>query len=67
LLPDDFAVIRSYLQQRSHMTVPSQEQLSQTLTRQVKDVIVLQELPAKTDPNLFLEAVYLAYQQQSKR
>lgn len=65
LLPDDFAVIREYLQRREGMTKEARTQLSRQLANQVKDIIDLENVPQKVTANIFLEAVYLAYQQQS--
>jgi hypothetical protein len=39
--------------------------LSRKLAKQVKEVIALENVPPGVSANLFLEAVYLAYQQQS--
>ena len=65
MLPEDFAVIREYLQRRSAMIPEARAELSRQLAHQIKDVIALETVPQKTTANLFLEAVYLAYQQQS--
>ena len=65
LLPDDFATIREYLQRRGAMTPKAKAELSLKLARQVKEIIALENLPADLTPDVFLEAVYLAYQQQS--
>jgi uncharacterized RDD family membrane protein YckC len=65
LKPEDFAVIRDYLQRRSSMLPDARAELSRKLAHQVKDIIALETVPQKTTANLFLEAVYLAYQQQS--
>ena len=62
LQPDDFAVIRGYLQQRSHMNVEAQTELSSRLAQQLREIIHYEKI---IDSELFLEAVYLAYQQQS--
>ena len=64
LLPDDFAVIREYLQRRSLMETKARSELSLQLARQTRQIIGLQDLPFQMTPELFLEAVYLAYQQQ---
>ncbi|MBW4488477.1 MAG: RDD family protein [Trichocoleus desertorum ATA4-8-CV12] len=64
LLPDDFAVIREYLQRRSEMSAKARSEVNLQLARQVKEVILLEKVPSNTTPDLFLEAVYLAYQQQ---
>lgn len=66
LLPDDFAVIREFLQRRDGMESEARADLSRQLTRQVKDLIALEKVPVKVSAEDFLEAVYLAYQQQSK-
>ena len=63
LLPDDFAVIREYLQRREAMTPEAKYELSRRLARQIKDIIALEALPKKITANVFLESVYLAYQQ----
>ena len=67
LLPDDFAVIREYLQRRGDMTAQAKEQLSQKLSQRIEQVLVLDEkLGVTVSPEVFLEAVYLAYQQQKR-
>jgi uncharacterized RDD family membrane protein YckC len=65
LLPEDFAVIREYLRRRQAMTPQAKAELSRKLAHQVKEVIALANVPQKVTADLFLEAVYLAYQQQS--
>ncbi|MBW4650666.1 MAG: RDD family protein [Kastovskya adunca ATA6-11-RM4] len=65
LLPEDFAVIREYLQRRQTMTLEAKVELSRQLANQVKAIIALEKVPKDVTPNLFLEAVYFAYQQQS--
>lgn len=62
LLPDDFAVIREYLQRRKAMAPKARKHLSLQLAQQAKSIIAL-ELPSTITPDVFLEAVYLAYQQ----
>lgn len=62
LLPDDFAVIREYLQRRRTMAPKAKAQLSLELAQEVKGIIALQKLPTAVTPDVFLEAVYLAYQ-----
>jgi uncharacterized RDD family membrane protein YckC len=61
LLPDDFAVIREYLQRRGAMALKSRTALASKLTRQVAAIINLDKLP-EVAPDVFLEAIYLAYQ-----
>ena len=64
LLPEDFTVIREYLQRREAMIPNARNDVSKQLATQVKQIIGLEKLPAKVDANVFLEAVYEAYQQQ---
>jgi len=61
LLPDDFAIIREYLQRRGAMTSKSRIALASKLTQQVAAIVNLDPLP-EASPDVFLEAVYLAYQ-----
>lgn len=63
LLPDDFAVIREYLQRRGAMSLKARASLSLKLAEQVKVIINLEKLPEAVTPDVFLEAVYLVYQQ----
>jgi uncharacterized RDD family membrane protein YckC len=65
LLPDDFAVIREYLQRRKLMEPKAKTELGLQLARQARTLVGLHELPFDMTPDLFLEAMYLAYQQQS--
>ena len=63
LMPDDFAVIREYLQRRSAMSVKARASLSLKLAEQVVAILNLEKLPEVVTPDVFLEAVYLGYQQ----
>ncbi|MGH2415339.1 MAG: RDD family protein [Microcystaceae cyanobacterium] len=63
LLPEDFATIRQYLQRREAMLPQARNELSRKLAYQIKEIIALEKVPPEVTPNLFLEAVYLAYQQ----
>jgi uncharacterized RDD family membrane protein YckC len=67
LLPDDFATIREYLQRRGAMAPKAKSDLSLQLARQVREIIDLTHLPEGLTADVFLEAVYLAYQEQSTR
>jgi uncharacterized RDD family membrane protein YckC len=62
LLPDDFAIIREYLQRRGAMSAKARTALAQQLAQQVKAIIDLDKLPENVSPDVFLEAIYLAYQ-----
>ncbi len=63
LLPDDFAVIREYLQRRAAMSLKARASLSLKLAEQVIAIINLESLPEAVTPDVFLEAVYLVYQE----
>lgn len=65
LSPEEFAIIRDYLQRRNMMTSEAKKRLSKELAYQVKDIIRLETVPPETTPTQFLEAVYLAYQESS--
>lgn len=65
LLPDDFATVREYLQRRQGMAAKAKNELSLHLARQIRDIIDLKDLPEGLTPDVFLEAVYIAYQQQT--
>jgi uncharacterized RDD family membrane protein YckC len=65
LTPDDFAILRNYLQRRQELTLQAQEQLSQQLAEQLQAMLKLEQRPTDVSAALFLEAAYLAYQQQS--
>jgi len=64
LLPDDFGVIREYLKRRKDMEPNAKLELSRKLGKQIKDLINLETMPTQVGSDLFLEAIYLAYQQQ---
>jgi uncharacterized RDD family membrane protein YckC len=66
LLPDDFAVVREYLQRRKLMTPAAKNRTSAALARQVQQVIQLPELPPHVTSDLFLEGIYLAYQKKQR-
>ena len=62
LLPEDFATIRDFLQRRKNIMLEYQHQLSHKLAEQVKEIILLDEVPEGYSNSQFLEAIYLAYQ-----
>ncbi|NEP78905.1 MAG: RDD family protein [Okeania sp. SIO3B3] len=64
ILPEDFAVIREYLQRSKLMTKQAKIELSKKLATQIKEIIGLTQTPQKVSATEFLEAVYLAYQQK---
>jgi uncharacterized RDD family membrane protein YckC len=65
LLPEDFATIRDFLQRRKNIMLEYQHQLSRKLAEQVRDIIRLDNPPEGYSNNQFLEAAYLAYQQDN--
>lgn len=64
LLPDDFAVISEYLHRRTQMATQARSELSLKLAREIRAIVKLAEIPPSLTSDQFLEAVYLAYQQQ---
>lgn len=66
LLPEDFATIRDFLQRRKTMMLEYQHKLSRKLAEQVKEIILLEDIPEGYSNSQFLEAIYLAYQQNSE-
>jgi uncharacterized RDD family membrane protein YckC len=64
LQPDDFALIRDYLQRQKNISPKAKAELSLNLARQTRAIIDLQKLPPGLTPHVFLEAVYLAYQKR---
>ena len=62
LLPEDFATIRDFLQRRKNIMLQYQHQLSRKLAEQVKEIILLENIPEGYSNSQFLEATYLAYQ-----
>lgn len=62
LLPDDFGIIREYLLRRNGMSKKAKAMLSLKLGKQVMSIINLEQLPADVSADVFLEAIYLAYQ-----
>ncbi len=65
LLPDDFAMLRQYLQRRQILTKAARQNLSVQMAQQLKDIVELDQLPEEELPaEQFLEAIYVAYQQK---
>ncbi|MBW4466871.1 MAG: RDD family protein [Pegethrix bostrychoides GSE-TBD4-15B] len=64
LQPDDFAVVSEYLQRRQAMSSQARRELSLKLAREIRSIIKLAEIPTGLTSDQFLEAVYMAYQQQ---
>lgn len=64
LLPDDFAIVSEYLHRRTSMATKARSDLSLKLAREIREIVKLAEIPAGLTSDQFLEAIYLAYQQQ---
>ena len=62
LQPDDFAVVREFLQRRDFLTAKARTDLSMNLARQTRTLVHLETIPAGVTSDQFLEAIYLAYQ-----
>ncbi|MFZ9738624.1 MAG: RDD family protein [Prochlorotrichaceae cyanobacterium] len=67
LLPDDFAVVREYLQRRTLLEAQAKRQLSLKLAKEIQGIIDLETLPYDMSTDHFLEAVYLAYQRSEEQ
>ena len=59
--PENFAILRRYLQNRNQMISEARHKLSRKLAQQVKNMLELEDLPPETTADCFLEAVYLAW------
>ena len=67
MLPEDFATIRDFLQRRKNIILEYQQQLSRKLAQQVREIILLEDAPEGYSNSQFLEAIYLAYQDNPNR
>ncbi|MGB3654832.1 MAG: RDD family protein [Rivularia sp. (in: cyanobacteria)] len=65
MLADDFAVISEYLRRRVAMSTKAKSQLSIKLAEQVKEIIHLENIPPNISSDIFLEAIYVAYQEKN--
>jgi uncharacterized RDD family membrane protein YckC len=64
LTPDDFATIRRYLQRYALLAPQAQVTVSHQLAQQILSVIKIPTSSFAQNPHLFIQAVYLVYQQQ---
>lgn len=64
LTPQDFAIVRQYLQRRQELFPQARIEVCRQLAHYVKDAIALEEIPAGVTATQFLEAAYLAYQKR---
>ncbi|NEO26798.1 MAG: RDD family protein [Kamptonema sp. SIO4C4] len=64
LRPEEFLIIRLYLERRSQMIPEARYSKAKELAYQVKDILALAGVPEGVTALQFLEAIYLAYQEQ---
>ncbi|MBF2001428.1 MAG: RDD family protein [Synechococcales cyanobacterium M58_A2018_015] len=62
LQPDDFAIVSEFLRRRPSMSAQGRAKLSRKLADEIQQILRLEHLPDGATADLFLEAVYLAYQ-----
>lgn len=65
LLPEDFALIKEYLQRRAGMIPKARVELAEKLAIEIKNIMGLETIPEGVTANIFLEGIYLAYQNHS--
>jgi uncharacterized RDD family membrane protein YckC len=66
LTPDDFAGIRRYLQRYPYLSPSAQRTVSYKLYQQIIDITKLVDRSANPNHHLFIQTVYLVYQEQQK-
>jgi uncharacterized RDD family membrane protein YckC len=64
--PDDFALVREYLQRRTTIIPKAQTKLSQQLAERMRQRLNTELVPWEVGVDRFLEAVYVAYQAQDR-
>ncbi|BFM40233.1 RDD family protein [Synechocystis sp. LKSZ1] len=62
LSPEQLAIVRQYLLNRREMLATARQNISQKLQTQVQEIIQFSQFSPDLAPDLFLEAVYLAYE-----
>ncbi|MEO0948918.1 MAG: RDD family protein, partial [Cyanobacteria bacterium J06641_5] len=65
LTPQDFALAREYLQRRKDMFPKARVEVCRQLAMELKETIALEAIPEGVTATQFLEAIYLAYQQNA--
>jgi uncharacterized RDD family membrane protein YckC len=66
LTPEDFAGIRRYLQRYPYLSNTAQMDVSYKLYQQIVDITKLVDRSARPNHHLFIQAVYLVYQEQMR-
>ena len=64
LTPDDFAMMRRYLQRYPFLASHAQIKISYQLAEQIIEILKLSDRSIAQDPHLFIQATYFVYQQQ---
>ncbi len=64
LNPDDFAMMRRYLQRYPLLANHAQIKISHQLAEQLLEILKLSDRSIARDPHLFIQATYFVYQQQ---
>ena len=67
LEPNDFVVLREFLQRRSQMTTAVKVDVALKLTEQLRGKVGLPDLPKGMTVETFVEGLFLAYQKQTER
>ena len=66
LSPENFTILGDYLTRRNSMSKLARNEIARKLGFQIQNIIKLETIPEDTTANLFIEAVYLAYQNTEK-
>jgi len=61
LLPEDFTVVKEFLQRRQQMTPEARKTVSMQVAMKIREKIGLETIPEGISLELFLEAIYLLY------
>jgi uncharacterized RDD family membrane protein YckC len=64
LTPDDFAMMRRYLQRYPFLIDHAQIKISHQLAEQILEILQLSDRSIAKDPHLFIQAIYFVYQRQ---
>ena len=66
LSPENFTILGDYLNRRNSMSKLARNEIARKLGSQIQNILKLENIPEDTTANLFIEAVYLAYQQHEQ-
>jgi len=62
LSPENFTILGDYLNRRNSMSKLARNDTARKLALQVQNIVELETIPEDVTANLFIEAIYLAYQ-----